>query len=166
MKVSFPAVVLLCAGSVAPEKLRGTKKTIYKGKVNVVPARPGRNLEGEVPTPPPLDVVRQGDPEGRTLFEGGPEVVHNMNTGPIVGTVFNDANMNGVQDEGESGIEGVMVSDGLNVVMTNSNGAYELPSPTEEASEAGFSVFITKPAGYNVPVNDAMVSLLFLLFVG
>ena len=59
-----------------------------------------------------------------------------------------------------------MVSDGLNVVMTNADGAYELPSPTEEASEAGFSVFITKPAGYNVPVNDAMVSLLFLLFVG
>jgi hypothetical protein len=141
ISVALPFSVLLVqsASTAIAAQLRGKQadKSPYRGQVHVVRG--------------------PDDQEHRHLFEGGPDVVTSPNEGPIFGTVFNDANQNGVQDSDETGIEGVMVSDGLNVVLTDANGAYELPSPTEEMSMEGFSVFVTKPAGYDVPVNEAMV---------
>ena len=67
------------------------------------------------------------------------------------GTVFLDANRNSQLDEGESGIEGVMVSNGREVVMTGADGTYELPAYSD------MNVFITKPADHAVPVNELMV---------
>lgn len=54
-----------------------------------------------------IDVVR--DPADanqvrRRLFTGGPDVVHSTNDGPIVGTVFEDLNMNSVFDADEPGV--------------------------------------------------------------
>lgn len=43
------------------------------------------------------------------------------------GKVFVDENRNGLLDEGEKRLHRVSVSDGLNVVQTDSNGAYQLP---------------------------------------
>lgn len=59
------------------------------------------------------------------------------------GTVFLDANANGIQDAGEQGIKAVRVSDGLNVIPTDGDGRFELPGD----SITRF-VFITVPAGY------------------
>lgn len=73
----------------------------------------------------------------------------------IAGYVFEDLNRDGRrQFNREPGIPGVLVSDGYNVVQTNENGWYRLPAPTAEEEAAGISIFITKPAGYEVPVDE------------
>ncbi len=59
------------------------------------------------------------------------------------GIVYNDLNMNRQHDAGEKGISGVAVSDGLNVVLTDSKGAFQLPG----APETRF-IRITVPSGY------------------
>ena len=43
------------------------------------------------------------------------------------GKVFIDSNKNGVLDTAEQGIEGVRVSNGINVVATDEEGRYILP---------------------------------------
>lgn len=47
---------------------------------------------------------------------------------PIQGTVYLDENGNRKQDETESGLAGVAVSDGVGVVLTNDSGRYLLPN--------------------------------------
>lgn len=59
------------------------------------------------------------------------------------GSVFEDANGNGVHDAGERGLAGVKVSDGEHVVATDARGRFTL------ASAAGRSVFVIKPAGFD-----------------
>lgn len=72
----------------------------------------------------------------------------------IRGVVFEDRNRDGIRQRRERGIPGVLVSDGLTVVKTRENGRYSLPLPTEAEDMAGLSVFITKPDGYKVPLDD------------
>ena len=60
------------------------------------------------------------------------------------GTVFLDANTNGVQDGGEAPLPGVHVSDGNDIVVTGVDGHYELNSETN----APFAVFVIVPDGY------------------
>src|SRR6478735_7158033 len=60
----------------------------------------------------------------------------------ITGHVFVDANNNGVKDKNEEGIKGVVVSDQINTVTTDVDGAYQL-----KAQGYGF-VFISLPNGY------------------
>ena len=64
------------------------------------------------------------------------------------GKVFEDLNGNGKLDAGEPGIGGVRVSDGVDVVVSDEQGAYRI----DIADEA--IVFITKPRDYATPVND------------
>ena len=63
------------------------------------------------------------------------------------GTVFEDLDQDGLRDAGEPGIAGVRVSNGRDVVETDSGGAWRL------AVEDGTVIFVTKPAGYATPVN-------------
>jgi hypothetical protein len=67
------------------------------------------------------------------------------------GTVFLDVNENGHFDKGEIGIEGVKVSNGMDVVKTNAAGRYEIELIPES------TLFISKPAEYRVPVNDVQL---------
>ncbi|WP_299820346.1 calcineurin-like phosphoesterase family protein [uncultured Jannaschia sp.] len=67
------------------------------------------------------------------------------------GTVFLDADRDSQFDEGESGVEGVMVSNGREVVTTGADGSYELSAYDD------MNLFITKPADHAVPVNQQMV---------
>lgn len=64
------------------------------------------------------------------------------------GTVYLDENGNGVRDIGERGVRKVSVSNGLEVVQTNGRGEYSIPLPPESI------LFITKPARYDIPVNE------------
>ncbi len=66
----------------------------------------------------------------------------------IRGTVFLDENKNGVFENTESGIASVCVSNGKTVVQTDASGKWELPFENTN------SVFVIKPAGYAVPVNQ------------
>lgn len=59
------------------------------------------------------------------------------------GRVFIDANRNGSWDKGETLMKGVSVSDGLNVVQTDSKGRFTLPGHDKERF-----IFITTPSGY------------------
>ncbi|MFC1557216.1 calcineurin-like phosphoesterase C-terminal domain-containing protein [candidate division KSB1 bacterium] len=64
------------------------------------------------------------------------------------GTVYHDRNANGVRDAGEQGIPSVGVSNGHDVVMTDNQGRYELTVNDDTI------IFVIKPAGYRVPVDD------------
>jgi hypothetical protein len=63
-------------------------------------------------------------------------------TGIISGSVFVDANANGVRDAGESGLAGVAVSDKRVVVNTDASGAFKL------ASRAHGIAFVSVPDKY------------------
>jgi hypothetical protein len=63
------------------------------------------------------------------------------------GRVFEDLNYNDTWEPGEPGIAGVRVSNGVDVVVTDGDGDYQLDVPDEAV------IFITKPSGYATPVN-------------
>ena len=65
----------------------------------------------------------------------------------VRGIVYQDVNLNSRKDRKEKGIAGVAVSNGTDVVQTDANGRYELPSSDDQI------IFVIKPAGYRVPVN-------------
>ena len=66
----------------------------------------------------------------------------------VEGYVFNDLNRNGKKDNKEKGIAGVAVSNGIDVVATDDNGAYSLSVGNDNI------IFVSKPSGYQVPMND------------
>ena len=60
----------------------------------------------------------------------------------VGGTVYIDANANGVRDTGETGVARAVVSNQDTVVVTDATGAYHLPVGTTGV------VFVSVPAGY------------------
>ncbi|EEI91135.1 hypothetical protein HMPREF0765_3161 [Sphingobacterium spiritivorum ATCC 33300] len=65
----------------------------------------------------------------------------------VRGTVFADANKNGVREQKEAGIANVSVSNGVQVVKTDAKGKYELPLGKDNI------IFVIKPTDYSIPVN-------------
>lgn len=65
----------------------------------------------------------------------------------VTGIVFEDVNGNGIRDEGEKGVAGVLVSNQREVVKTDRDGRYYLPI------ENNMTIFATKPAGYQFPLD-------------
>lgn len=65
----------------------------------------------------------------------------------VTGFVYSDSNSNSRRDANESGIAGVAVSNGVEVVLTDNGGRYTLPISNDQ------TIFVIKPAGYSVPVN-------------
>ncbi|HEY5753851.1 MAG TPA: calcineurin-like phosphoesterase family protein [Chthoniobacterales bacterium] len=68
----------------------------------------------------------------------------------LTGAVFHDKNSNQIRDAGEPGIPNVAVSNGRDVVLTNSEGVFDIPTPPRKE---GF-VFVIKPRDWNVPANE------------
>ncbi|MDK1021837.1 MAG: calcineurin-like phosphoesterase family protein [Candidatus Hydrogenedentes bacterium] len=66
----------------------------------------------------------------------------------VRGVVYDDANGNRVFDDGDSGLPGVGVSNGRDVVETDAEGGYELPVSDDTI------VFVIKPRGWR-PERDA-----------
>ncbi len=60
------------------------------------------------------------------------------------GVVFEDANANGVRDQGEPGLAGVLVSNGIEVARTAPDGQYTLEVNTRDSR----FVIMTVPSGY------------------
>lgn len=85
------------------------------------------------------------------LCLGGP--LRNLSAQPALarGTVYWDLNENGRREASESGIAGVKVSNGLDVVQTNAQGQYEIELPAESI------LFISKPANYRLPLNEVQL---------
>ncbi len=91
-------------------------------------------------------------PAKDTAYVGAVHVVRGAAAPEMAqGTVFLDANRNSVLDEGEAGIEGVAVSNGLEVTTTDAAGRYRLPAYED------MNLFITKPAGFSTPVSPDLV---------
>lgn len=61
----------------------------------------------------------------------------------VRGVVFDDANGNGQRDKGERGLAGIAVSDQSSVVMTGSDGSFQL-----EAGPSAGVVFVSLPDGW------------------
>ena len=72
-----------------------------------------------------------------------------------VGTVFIDANNNGVRDYSEPPFQNVRVSNGLEIAITDEQGRYELPVADNAV------LFVVKPAGYKLPVNEDQLPQFF-----
>ena len=71
------------------------------------------------------------------------------------GFVFADINENGMKDAMEPGIASIPVSNGCEVVLSNSDGSYSLSvAPTEV-------LFISKPADFQIPVDEFDVPQFF-----
>lgn len=66
----------------------------------------------------------------------------------ISGYVYADDNQNGRKDRREIGLAGVGVSNGVDVVLTDDQGRYELSVGDDNI------VFVIKPKGYRSPVNE------------
>ena len=77
--------------------------------------------------------------------------------GYVVGYVFWDKNNNGLKDPGEPGIPNVCVSNGIEVVQTDSTGFYSLPAYEEMV------VFVIKPKGYTPPLNKYNIPQFFYI---
>ncbi|SFS34466.1 calcineurin-like phosphoesterase C-terminal domain-containing protein [Sphingobacterium wenxiniae] len=59
-----------------------------------------------------------------------------------MGTVYHDQNNNGKRDKKEVGLPNVSVSNGVEVVLTDANGKYQLPVGDDNI------IFVIKPSGY------------------
>ena len=73
----------------------------------------------------------------------------------IRGIVFEDGNGDGKHQAGEQGVEGVMVSNGLDVVTTGQGGEYSLPV------RADMNLTIVQPSGWKVPTDARQVPQFF-----
>ncbi|MCY4302715.1 MAG: hypothetical protein OXC68_13410 [Aestuariivita sp.] len=67
------------------------------------------------------------------------------------GTVFLDTNRNSSFDSTGIGIEGVLVSNGREIVTTRADGTYKLPVYDD------MNLLITKPSGYAALVDDMLI---------
>ena len=89
-------------------------------------------------------------------YRGQVEVVRNAGVAKsddtIEGKVFLDNDRDSSSDQRERGLAGVTVSNGRDVVTTDREGRYELPA------YENMTVFITQPAGYQVPVDESNVA--------
>lgn len=72
----------------------------------------------------------------------------------ITGTVFTDRDGDSRLDHDESGIAGVAVSDGRQLVSTDAQGRYTFEADTERRTTD--LVFVTQPAGYAVGTDEFM----------
>jgi hypothetical protein len=86
----------------------------------------------------------------------GPQII-DKNTGndTVIGYVFNDANKNGLRDQDEDGVEGVMVSNGKDWITTDKNGAYQIEVRDD------MDLTIVQPSGWQVPTDERMVPQFF-----
>lgn len=91
-------------------------------------------------------------------FTASPQIIgQGTGNATIVGKVFYDLNQNGILDAGETGIEGVLVSNGLDWTVTNEEGDYEI------AVRPDMNLTIVQPSGWRVPVDERMVPQFFYI---
>ena len=70
-------------------------------------------------------------------------------TATVSGLVFEDKDGTGKPGPGNSGLAGVLVSNGKDIAVTDADGRYTLPLPEETV------IFVVKPAGFMPPVDPA-----------
>ena len=76
------------------------------------------------------------------------ETTSGKKTETAKGIVFDDANANASLDAGESGVAGIRVSNGRDIVKTDQNGHYEIGVDDDDI------VFVIKPRDWVTPLNE------------
>ena len=85
-----------------------------------------------------------------------PQIISNgAEAETITGFVFHDPNKDGIMDNSEKGVAGVLVSNGLDWIRTDEKGFYEIPVRSD------MNLTIVQPAGWRVPTNELMVPQFF-----
>lgn len=74
--------------------------------------------------------------------------------GKLTGYIFRDMNHNGVMDQGETGIPGILVSNQEDMIRTDASGKFEINIKGKK------TVYVVKPSDYNVPAYYVNVSQL------
>ncbi|MDR2496707.1 MAG: calcineurin-like phosphoesterase family protein [Tannerellaceae bacterium] len=75
----------------------------------------------------------------------------------VSGFVYEDANRNGKKDRNEKGITQVAVSNGLDVVLTDKAGKYQLTVGIDNI------ISVVKPSGYQFPLNEYNIPKAFYI---
>ncbi|MCC5904759.1 MAG: calcineurin-like phosphoesterase family protein [Balneolaceae bacterium] len=75
----------------------------------------------------------------------------------VQGYVYEDISQTGQRDDGDPGIAGVMVSNQLDVVLTDENGFYRLPIEEE------MIIFVTKPPEYKFVLDEQYIPQFFYI---
>jgi len=108
------------------------------------------------------------DANGRRLTEDAKATVeilaeHVFDCADVIGTVFDDANRNGYQDDGEQGLAGVRLATAKGwIITTDAYGRYHIPCAALPDSRIG-SNFIVKldprslPSGYRITTENPRV---------
>lgn len=73
----------------------------------------------------------------------------------VAGVVFHDLSRDGVRQDDEPGVAGVIVSNGRDVTQTGADGSYSLPVFDN------MTVMVSEPAAWDVPVNASGVPQFF-----
>ena len=73
------------------------------------------------------------------------------------GTVFLDTNNDHVKNDYEKGLPGIRVSNGRDIVKTDSNGQYSL-SVTDDTI-----IFVIKPRGYITPIDENKLPIFYYI---
>jgi hypothetical protein len=91
-----------------------------------------------------LGLAQAGDAQAAQLGDGADRA-----SGKVVNGVVYENRTGGPRQPGDAGVEGVLVSNGLDVVRTDGRGRYSLPIGDEGA------IFVIKPSGYGVPLDPS-----------
>ena len=110
-------------------------------------------------------------PTSYTVTVAGGTVLSNLNFGlqsnqtTITGVVFNDANSNGIQDAGETGVSNTWVMVGWYWAITDVNGVYTVTVPVGvynvELWSIPAGVTLTAPLSGNYTVNAAAIGQIY-----
>jgi hypothetical protein len=114
---------------------------------------PGGDRFSFQPVPVHTGGVAQAQP-----WLAGPQIVEPGAGGSVFrGTVFEDVNRDGVFDQGERGVPGVLVTNGRDWVRTDADGAYEIPALPN------MDLTIVQPSGWRLPTDRRMVPQFFYI---
>lgn len=135
-----------------PRPRRALSAAVLAAGLSLTPLAPAPALAQE----PSRSSTSADDWKGKA-FRGQVDVTAGPDADQDVldGAVFDDRNRNSQQDPGERGIAGVEVSNGRKIVTTDRQGRYEI------SVRDGETVFLTQPAGYQVPVDEDNVAQFF-----
>ncbi len=73
------------------------------------------------------------------------------------GVVFDDRNGNAIRDEGEPGLAGVYVSNGLEIIATDDQGHYQLPIDDDTI------VFVIKPRDWKTRIDEQNIPRFYFI---
>lgn len=94
--------------------------------------------------------------QAQQTWIASPQIIgENAGRVSISGIVFHDLNQNGVLNEGEPGVPGVLVSNGLDWVRTDQHGMYSI------AVRQDMDLTIVQPSGWRVPTDQRMIPQFF-----